>query len=119
MSMKTSPLRRTCACSVPSDRCRQTSRLPLKLNHCHAEVVSPGCCLRMCCPIRDEIIVVTSCARSRLDIPDGCRVRVLNHCGDFLLALTLGHSRCLNVSFVTETIAVTSCVHARLDIPDG
>src|ERR1044072_6645081 len=42
MSMKTAPLSRTRARSVPRDRCRQTSSLPLELNHCHAEVVSPG-----------------------------------------------------------------------------
>ena len=47
------------------------------------------------------------------------RVRDQNHCGDFLRARTLGHSRCLNVPFVTEIIAVTSCVRSRLDIPDG
>src|ERR1044072_6823467 len=42
-----------------------------------------------------------------------------NHCGDFLLARTHGHSRWLNLAFVTGTIVMTSCLGALLDIPDG
>src|ERR1044072_6774763 len=92
----------------------------------------------MCCPIRDEIIVVTSCARSRLDIPDGSKsrscakslwwllacshawtfpmlerpVRDRNHCGDFLRALTLGHSRWLSRSCPQPLRGLLACAHA-------
>jgi hypothetical protein len=75
MSKKTAPLRNVSPSltAVPVRYPRYvgvTLRPREKLNHCHAKVVSPGCCLRMCGPIRDEIIVVTSCLRSRMDIPD-------------------------------------------------